>query len=320
VGREFFQRQLQFDAEYSAVLTEPEFAQLRRRYALERPNEYSRRSASLVLLLKQPLEEAAWREAFDRSAGDTAALARDVPANGETADHQRVSRLVELPGGTLIVTARAAPYCDAKSIPVVELAADSPLRTALAEHAAWIAIDMSFTEEQAAAKDLRQAAQKLAAELLKGGALAIYAERPRSGPPRLVLADAAVREQLGSGAFLSLHDSGERGAIYLYEASAEKSAEKADSQEWPQRRRALRELSESARVQNPAGHARVRVLFERGHAREELWLNVVRSKRGPYESEELIGELTAGSQLWPHLREGERVRLSASEPLEVRPR
>jgi hypothetical protein len=320
VGREFFQQELQFDAECASVLTEPEFAELRKRYALDRPTEYSRRSASLVLFLQQPLDEMVWREAFDLAAGDAAGLAREIPATGHASGSGgRTGRLIELPGGTLILTASAAPYCDAKSVPADKLAADSPLRKALDQHAAWIAIDLSLADEQAPAKELEQAAQKLAAALATDGSLAIYAERPRSAPPRFVLADAEVREQLASGVFLAADGASERGAIYLSESSTEGEAEKAEIQEWPQRRQALDELSDAARVENPAGHARVRVRFERGHAREELWLNVVRSKRGLYESEKLIGELTADSHLWPHLREGERIRLSAYEPLEVQP-
>jgi hypothetical protein len=318
MGREFFLRQLQFDQECAAILTEPEFAELRLRYALERPSEYVRRSASLVLFLKQPLEEAVWREAFDRAAGDAAVLARDIPAaDGDKS--ARTSRLVELPGGTLIVTARAAAYHDPKSISMGELAADSPLRKALEEHTAWIAIDLSLAEEQTPAKALEQAGQKLAAELLDKGALAIYVARPRRGLPQLLLSDVTTREQLENGSLSTESDSSEGGAVYLYEASGEQSPAEGDASGWRKLQRALRELTAKARVENAAGHARIRLPFQRGHARETLWLNVVRSKRGHFGSEEFIGEVTEASQLWPHLRTGEHVRVSAFEPLEVQP-
>lgn len=318
VGREFFLEQLQFDKEAATVLTDPEFTELRRRYALERPNDYGRFGASLVLLFEQPLEDAAWREAFDRAAGDAASLARDIPAAGNDST-ARTSRLVDLSVGTLILTAARSRYCDPTSVAVSELAGNSPLRKALEEHHAWLAIDLLFAEEQSAANELQLLGQKLAAELAGKGALAIYAERPRRGPPQFLLADAAAREQLEAGAILAASKSGERSAVYLYEDSDEESSEEAQSAEWQVRRRALRELSEGARVENSAGYARIRVQFLRGHARETLWLNVVRSKRGPYDSEAFIGEVTEGSQLWPHLRTGERVRLSAFEPLEVQP-
>jgi hypothetical protein len=315
IGRDFFLNQLQFDAECAALLTDPEFADVRKRYALERPNEYGRRTASLVLLLKEPLDEAAWRAAFDLAAGPAAAQARDLSFNDEMLGPVRVSRLVDLPGGTLILTARAVPYCPAKEFSAAEISAGSPLRKALEEHTAWIALDACFAEELAAAKDLELAMQKLAGELGGENVLAIFGTRPRRGPPRFAPAEEEVREQLAGGTFLALDGAGSRDSVYLYESSGDEESA-ADDETWRDAVRRLRELSESARV-NAAGHARIRVQFARGHAQEDLWLTVIRSRRGPYESEEFIAEATTQSQLWPHIILGQRLSISAYEPREV---
>jgi hypothetical protein len=312
IGREFFQRQLQIDEACGAVLTEPEFAEVRRRYGLQRPNDYGRPSASIVLLLKQAPEEARWQAAFDRAAGAASSSARTLTrASG---DVPRTSRLVDLPGGTLVVTASSAPYCGEQDAPT-SLQPDSPLRKAIAGHDAWIAIDLVLADKIAPARELELAAQKLAAELCDEQALAIYASLPRRFSPRLVLAEDAAREQLAAGTFLTA-DGNERNALYLYQIDAEAD----DSQPWPARRKALRELADQARVENPAGHAQVRVRLSRGHAEEDLWLNVVRSSRGSYRSEELLVEVTEPSRLWPHLAAGERIRIGYYEPLEVRER
>ena len=238
IGRDFFLNQLQFDAECAALLTDPEFADVRKRYALERPNEYGRRTASLVLLLKEPLDEAAWRAAFDLAAGPAAAQARDLSFNDEMLGPVRVSRLVDLPGGTLILTARAVPYCPAKEFSAAEISAGSPLRKALEEHTAWIALDACFAEELAAAKDLELAMQKLAGELGGENVLAIFGTRPRRGPPRFAPADEEVREQLAGGTFLALDGAGSRDSVYLYESSGDEESA-ADDETWRECSRAL---------------------------------------------------------------------------------
>jgi hypothetical protein len=244
--------------------------------------------------------------AFDRAAGEAAAKARTITR--ESGDAPRISKLVDLPGGTLIVTARAAPYCDEDDVSE-SLKESSPLRKAIAGHGAWIAIDLLVADPE-----LELAAQKLAAELCDEQALVVQGRLPRRGFSQPVLADDAARGQLAAGTFLTA-DGDDRDSLYLYEAEAEE----AEPQPWPARRKELRELADQARVENPAGHARVRVRLSRGHAEEDLWLNVVRSKRAPYRSEELYGEVTEPSQLWPHLAPGERIRIGFYEPLEVRP-
>jgi hypothetical protein len=314
VGREFFQRQLQLDPHAAIILAEPEFAELRRRYGLERPNDYGRKSAAIVLLLESEADEATWQEALDRAVGSEAAAdARQLSSSG--GEVTRTSRIADLPGGTLIVTARSAPYCQDKDLPDT-LATGSPLRKAVEKHAAWIAVDVILANEKGPAEQLEKTAQQLCADLLSDGALAVYASLPR-GAPRFVLADEAVRTRLSSGELLAPSSGSEQGAVYLYESGAEQPS--TGGQSWSKRRKALRKLADEARVEKASGHAAVRVRFRRGHAEEELWLNVVRSKRSYYRSEEFFGELADDSHLWPHLKSGERVRIGFHEPQEVRP-
>jgi hypothetical protein len=195
------------------------------------------------------------------------------------------------------------------------LPASGPLRSAVETHSAWIAIDMLRPVRPGTADEFEQLGQRLAAAFCDEHALAIYAMSPRKNWQRLIPADAVAREQLASGNFLERSDAGDRNDIYLDETAAGEGD--ASPSAWPARRKQLRELADRARVENFAGHASIRVRFARGHAQEDLWLNVVRSERGAYRSEEFIGELTAPSQLWPHLKPGQRVRIAFYEPLEV---
>src|SRR5262249_36955659 len=83
-------------------------------------------------------------------------------------------------------------------------------------------------------------------------------------------------------------------------------------------RRALRQLADRSRVERPAGHAQVRVELKRGHASEELWLKIVRSRKEKLRGDEFFAELIADSRLWPFLRTGERLKLDGQDVLEVR--
>ena len=166
LGRDLFLRQLQHDPDLAAILTDQEFAGLRQRYALERPNDYGRQSVALVLLLKEAPDESRWTAAFDAAIG-TAANVRSVQfappessPQGEARPVPRTSRLVDLPGGTLIATAAAAPYGEQKHIPVW-LAQDSPLRQALEKHSGWIAIDLFQADQQTAVHDAQAAMHAL---------------------------------------------------------------------------------------------------------------------------------------------------------------
>ncbi|HEX5104269.1 MAG TPA: hypothetical protein VFV87_10685, partial [Pirellulaceae bacterium] len=195
------------------------------------------------------------------------------------------------------------------------LAPGTPLRQALDDHAAWIAIDALRPDQPGSPDSLDEAAQKLAAALCDDRVLAIYVTTPRRGSPRLMSANAGIREQLAAGQLLGKTGSTEGSEVYLDESSDKDE----DAMPWSERRHKLRTLADDARVENAAGYAAVRVRFERGHVREDLWLNVVRSRRTDYRSEEFVGQLTTDSQLWPHLRAGERLRLSFYEPLEIKP-
>ena len=77
------------------------------------------------------------------------------------------------------------------------------------------------------------------------------------------------------------------------------------------------ELSMSLKRTIEASYGRVRVRLSRGHAEEDLWLTVVRSRRSKYGVESFIAELQADSALWPHLKAGERVKLSYYQAVEL---
>jgi hypothetical protein len=108
--------------------------------------------------------------------------------------------------------------------------------------------------------------------------------------------------------------------VYLYESSppvADETPDADDSTAWPARRKELRRLAEAARAERDGGYGRVRVRLSRGHAEEDLWLTVVRSQRSKYGAESFVAKLQADSTLWPHLKAGERVKLSYYQAVEL---
>jgi hypothetical protein len=316
LGKDLFQRQLHHDHELAPLLTEPEFAELRRRHALSRPNEYGQRTTTLVVFLKKPVDATRLKKELDGVLGGPGISATARAVASPEGESQRASLIVDLTPETLIITAASASYCQPKEIPEA-LNDDSPLRAALEQHAAWVAIDLVRPDRPGSSGDAEQLAQRLAAAFCDDSALAIFASNSRRSRQRLVLADAAARDELAAGKLLAPADRALETHAYLYESLERRS--EIQKAAWPALRRELRELADAARAENPAGHAMIRVRYTRGHAREDLWLNVIRSRRGEFRSEEFTGELTAASQLWPHLQAGERVRTTFYEPQEVRP-
>ncbi|HEX5105586.1 MAG TPA: hypothetical protein VFV87_17325, partial [Pirellulaceae bacterium] len=109
IGRELFQRQLQHDSDFAALLSDSEFAEIRRRYAHQRPNEYGQRNASIVLLLRKPAEESRVKEDFEHEVAS--AMGGPVRSLGQSAgETHRQSLIADLPAGTLAFTYASRPY------------------------------------------------------------------------------------------------------------------------------------------------------------------------------------------------------------------
>ena len=219
-----------------------------------------------------------------------------------------------------MLTAASRPYCTTDLIPG-SLSVGDPRRNVLEKHGGWVAIDLLPAEERVADSAMAALAGKLAAALADCRPQAIFLSSPSSH--RLDLFDGAAHQRLETGWYFAAGASPstaapqskrQRDNVVLFANGPQR-----DLAEWSKRSRALRQLADGARVANPAGHALVRVALRRGHAVEEQWLKVIRSRRLKYGDDEFIAELTADSKLWPFLKSGERVRLASYEPLEVAP-
>lgn len=315
LGGEFFDLQLDRDRDLRAVLTDPQFAELRRKYGLESPDDYGLRKTQIVILLSQPADRGRIKQEFENAVGSEAAgKLREL--SGVAGDSGRYSLVVELNDDTLAITCSDGAYCHCDSLHS-EFGHVGPLLDAAERHAAWIAIDLLHPDQPGSTGPIEHSAQRLAAAFCDEQALAVYVTRPRADRQRFTLVDAAVREELAAGKLLASAARGsDEDGIYLYESAVENRH--ADPLPWPERRKQIRQLADQARVENTAGHAQVRIRLTRGHAEEDLWLNVIRFQRGLYGDEHFIAELTTESRLWPHLRPGERLRIGFYEAREVR--
>jgi hypothetical protein len=158
----------------------------------------------------------------------------------------------------------------------------------------------------------------LAAALAKLDAQACYVSGPRGRAGRPFLIDSAILERIQDGRiFRAEIGASNSNRMFLWPPSVIERPAPANL------RSDLTRLAHNSRVAKPTGHARIRVRFTRGHAAEDLWLTVIRSRQALHESfagsEEFIAELTEDSRLWPHLARGERLLIARHLPLELAP-
>jgi hypothetical protein len=302
------ERQLHDDPELSPLLTNPELAQIRRKTGLAWPADEGRRNLSLVFFFPAPVNFAQLKTI---AAG---AIPSDK-AVYEVRSPGRQSAVWQFDSAALVLTWAEGSYCDRAAIPKT-LRPNDPCRAILEQHAGWAALDLlqgDLAGPQNA--ELERAHRALATALADLGAQAIYV-LPVNSPNRLVLLDGPATSQIKSGEFFRSQPRRWSSSEFWLVASSD--ADRA-TPSGSLLRRELWQLADRARVANPAGQALVRIRLARGHAREDQWLKVIRSRGGPDRNEDFLAEMTAESQLWPHLRPGERLNLNLYEPLEVRP-
>ena len=159
-------------------------------------------------------------------------------------------------------------------------------------------------------------AARLSAAFAAAGATSFHLRTPGGELDRMELIDPALIPQIATGDFFSFPRMPSRtGPVFLAGSGA---VMERGLPSWSQRLRQMRQLADRSRALRDDGHALVRVRLELGHAAEDVWLKIVRSKRSANSSDQFIAEMTSASHLWPHLTPGERVRVNAYVPLEVR--
>jgi hypothetical protein len=287
-------------------------ASIRRQYVLAWPHEYDQRNVSLVLLFEQPLP-AAEVEACRTLAEGLGDASEIVAADG------RQSWLWHVGADTLALTHAGGAYCSCGDLPEW-LAADDPRRAILECHGGWAAVDLLLADQAIRNSVVRPAAASVAAALAARGAKACYVVGPRGRIGQPTLIDESVLRKIASGDLFRA----EPGAVMAdsFFLTSPDVAEHAAVRH-SQLQRELTQLAHGSRVANDRGHALIRVRPTRGHAAENLWLKVIRSRRasfvGGYGGEELIAEVTSDSRLWPHLKTGERLIVGIHVPLEIAP-
>lgn len=313
IARAVFDEQIYHDRDLAALLTDPDLAAIRRKQALPVPNDENPHYLTLVLFFPQAITAEQLQACVASSgAAEGAASMKGCP--------NRESRLWDRGLEALVLTSGSGAYCPADSIPN-KLAVGDPRRRVLENHAGWVALDLLSADATMTASDLPALASKLAMalELLQPQAAYLSTRHTR----RIELCDNEVRRRLASGEYVLT-------ALAKPAANAKRSpassvmlfARRADEPDAAQRftlGRSVRQLADRARVENAAGCGHVRIELRRGHACEEQWLKVIRSRRLKFGDDEFIAEMTADSRLWPFLQTGERLHLPAHEVLEVRP-
>jgi tetratricopeptide (TPR) repeat protein len=304
IGQSLFGRQLYQDRDLAPLLVDAELGDVRRRYAIEWPAEEGAGNLSVVFMWQEPLAPAR----LDSILG--AVL---PPADAEVVGDGRRTQMWTLTDAVLLVTAAEGRYVAKSEIPDF-LAAKDRARSALEEHRAWIAIDVSASDRTDRQRVL-PLVQRLAGKLAATGATAVYVSGAGGQRGRLTAIDSASMKKLSTDEFYGLQTSGSSvSEVHLFPGEATDQ----EGSHFSDRVRELRRLADRARVLNADGHALVRARLKRGHSTEDVWLKVIRFQRLDEEEGQFIAEMTTASRLWPFLHAGERVRLDFYEPLEVR--
>lgn len=313
IARAVFARQLYRDRDLAALLTAPDVAPIRRKQALPLPTAQGPRDVELVLFFEKAVAVEELRK-LAKAVG-----LEDVNGAPEkNAADRTISFQADRGPEALVLTAGSGRYCPPEMLP--DRLAGDPRRKIIEQHGGWVALDLLSADDPLPSSDLPGLATRLATELEKLHPQAVYLSAGRVN--RLELCNFKVRQQLANGELLKAAlakpaiklPASRRDAVFLFAAAPGEH----DPVEQAALRRSLRELADRSRVGRPAGHALVRIELTRGHAREEQWLKVVRSRREKFGGDEFLAELTADSKLWPFLRTGERLRLENHDVLEVR--
>jgi hypothetical protein len=307
IARALFGKQLYRDLDLASLATDEELAAVRRRQALPLPSDDGPRNVALVLFFAEPLTPGQLEHSVAKAGASLPAV--------RLGDWQgRRSLLWDRGPEALVLTTGEGEYCSCDTLPS-SLAAGDARRAIIEQHGGWAALDLLRADEHIPLSDLPQLASGLAAALAELRPQALYVVSGRR-TRRLEIIDDAAADQL-AGDYFASDLTAERPAasdsLYLFPSGDERRFPRPYGQS-----RQLRQLADAARVGNPAGHALVRVQLRRGHAVEEHWLKIIRSRPQQHGDDEFIAEVAKDSQLWPFLRRGERIRLATYEPLEVR--
>ena len=297
------------DAELLPLLADSRFAEIRRENPFALPRETSR--VSVVLFLRTPL-------AFN--ADKLSALCQDAAPQRvhllPSPERDRQTFLVAHSQGSMFITSGTSRYL-APAAEQEPLGAPqrSAVKSEIADHQAWLAIDLLDSAEVLAKPRGDQLAKRflhrllddrllndnlLAVGLAEEGGLMTLASRG-AAHPELLLTENSWHDLVGSGTQVWW---GPRVA-------------QGDEPSSALTKKQIRAFA-AAVAKLPADQfAQLKVRLKLGHAEEDAWLKLRSIQRQDY-GYTFSGELQEDSKIWPHLRAGERCTVNAWQVRETK--
>jgi len=305
-----FSNDLHYDdpGAFSAFCRESAAASLRERFPPPLPGQIFR--GRVTLLLRKPVPLNVERlQIPDFGHGEI--QIRRLPASQP--DLAGVFE-VATPASRAVVAAGSGNGCDEKWVRQLRLR-DADVLAALQGHGGWIQIDGVESTAPEGANAIVRLVRHTAAALCDEQTLAVQDWAAWESTSRVVLADGSTADALRRA---DPSDAAFSAAPALYLVTPQEDDESSDRASDPTHRRRLREFVKSLATQAGEQRHLVKVRLKLGRASEDLWLHAQSADHQGYGNYEFRGSLQADSQLWPHLKQGEHLRVNSSEVLDWR--
>jgi hypothetical protein len=257
------------------------------------------------LLLRTPAELTAER-LHGLAAGASSLAIRPLP--DLRSDVEAVFEVRDS-NGRAVVAAGSGGYCDARWLQRTRVP-DAGLLAILKEHGGWIAIQGVEANDEADLAPVERLVRRIAAGLVDANVQAVNVWGLESATTRLAAADETTADKLQSE--MRPDDDLEDALELFLEPRGDESETNGPAASQPPRRELLA-LVKSLKSPSPDPPHWIQVQLRLGEAGEELWLRAVSAKHTRWGEIEFVGEFCTTSQLWPHLKPGERAVVTSSE-------
>jgi hypothetical protein len=208
-----------------------------------------------------------------------------------------------------VVAAGSGGYCDPRWLPRARVP-DAGLLAILKGHGAWIAVQGAEANDEENLAPVEGLVRRIAAGLLDANVQAVSAWGLESAIARLAAADGTTADKLRGERRLD-EDFGDALNLFLEPRSDENETSSPGTTRPP--RRELLALVKSLQSPSHDQPHWIQVRLRLGEASEEHWLRAVSAKHTRWGDIEFVGEFDTASELWPHLKPGERAIVTSSE-------
>jgi len=286
-----------------AYRTDDDAAALRKRFPMPLPDQTV--ASRIVLLLRTPAALTAERlQAL--AEGDSPFEVRPLPTL-----RSEVAAVFEVrdSSGRAVVTAGSGGYCDPRWLQRARVP-DAGLLAILKGHGAWIAVQGAEANDEEDLAPVERLVRRIAAGLVDANVQAVNVWGLESATARLAAVDETTTGRLRGER--SLDEDFEDALKLFLEPRGDESETDGPAASQPPRRELLA-LVKSLKSPSPDPPHWIQVQLRLGEAGEELWLRAVSAKPTRWGEIEFVGEFCTTSQLWPHLKPGERAIVTSSE-------